>query len=237
METSLELSGTMVAVLLVLTNHEDMGNTGKKTGWYLPELAHPYHVFKTAGYSMTMVSPKGGKAPLDKSSVDAFAEDPICKEFLKSDAMKATETTSTIASVDLAKFDVIFYVGGHGPMFDLADCEVSKKAVATVYENGGIVAAVCHGPAGIVNAKLSNGEYLVKGKKVTCFTDKEEDMIKLVEAMPFLLETKLKEHGAEFESEEAWQPCVSVSACGRVATGQNPASATPLAEKIVELLK
>lgn len=221
---------------MVLTNHEDMGNTGKKTGWYLPEMAHPYHVFKKAGFSMTLVSPKGGKAPLDPSSLEAFKEDPVCKEFLAdSEAMKAVDNTIALEAVDPTKFDVVFCVGGHGPMFDLPDNKTLEKAVTTIYEKGGIASAVCHGPAGIVNTKLSNGEYLVKGKKVTCFTDKEEEMMKLVEAMPFLLETKLKEHGAVFENADPWQSCVSCDQ--RVVTGQNPASATPLAEKIVELLK
>ncbi|KAL9980238.1 hypothetical protein ACROYT_G008796 [Oculina patagonica] len=213
-----------------------MGNTGKKTGWYLPEMAHPYHVFKKAGYDMTCVSPKGGKAPLDPGSLEQFKDDPVCKEFLAdSEAMKAVDNTTPIHSVDPTKFDMVFCVGGHGPMFDLPDCEALNKAVRTIYEKGGIAAAVCHGPAGIVNTKLSNGEYLVKGQKVTCFTDEEEAAVKLVEAMPFLLETRLKEHGAVFENAPLFQPCVCAS--NRVVTGQNPASATPLAEKIVELLQ
>lgn len=221
---------------MVLTNHEDLGNTGKKTGWYLPEMAHPYHVFKKAGYDITVVSPKGGKAPLDPGSLKAFKEDAVCKEFLAdSEAMKAVDNTASINSVDPAKFDVIFFVGGHGPMFDLPENDDVNKAVATVYEKGGIAAAVCHGPAGIVNTKLSSGEYLVKGQKVTCFTNAEEKAEKLVDAMPFLLETKLREHGAQFENAPNFQPCVCVS--NRVVTGQNPASATPMAEKIVELLQ
>lgn len=226
----------MVAVLMILTSHEDLGNTGKKTGWYLPELAHPYHVFKKVGFDMTFVSPKGGKAPLDPGSVEAFKGDAICQEFLADkEAMHLVDTTNVITSIDLAKFDVIFCVGGHGPMFDLPDNVEINKAVAAVYEKGGIAAAVCHGPAGIVNTKLSNGEYLVKGKEVTCFTNAEEEAVKLVEAMPFLLETKLREHGAQFENAPLFQPCVCAS--NRVVTGQNPASATTMAEKIVELLQ
>lgn len=173
---------------------------------------------------------------MDPSSLEAFKEDPVCKEFLAdNEAMKSVDNTIALDTVDPAKFDVVFCVGGHGPMFDLPQNETLEKAVRTIYEKGGIASAVCHGPAGIVNTKLSNGEYLVKGKKVTCFTDKEEDAMGLVEAMPFLLETKLKQHGAVFENADLWQPCVCADK--RVATGQNPASATPLAEKIVELLK
>ncbi|XP_068747913.1 uncharacterized protein [Montipora capricornis] len=233
----------MVAILMVLTNHEDMGNTGKKTGWYLPEMAHPYHEFKKAGFDLTLVSPKGGKAPLDPSSLEAFKNDPVCKEFLENkDAMEGVENTIDINSVDPAKFDAVFVVGGHGPMFDLPDNDKVNEAVAAIYEKGGIAAAVCHGPAGIVNTKLSSGEYLVKGHEVTCFTNKEEEIIKLVDAMPFLLETKLVEHGAVFKkAKEPWQANVCVSkkegCTGQVATGQNPNSATPLAEAIVKLLK
>ncbi|KAM7430553.1 hypothetical protein ABFA07_018743 [Porites harrisoni] len=227
----------MVAVLMVLTSHEDMGNTGKKTGWYLPELAHPYHVFKTAGYNMTFVSPKGGKAPLDPSSLEAFKNDTICQDFLADkEAMNLVDNTNAITSIKAADYDVVFCVGGHGPMFDLPNNDDVNKAIATIYEKGGIAAAVCHGPAGIVNTKLSNGDYLIKGKKVTGFTNAEEEAVKLVEAMPFLLETKLKENGAQFEkAPNMFEVCVCAS--DRVVTGQNPASATPMAEKIVELLK
>jgi len=242
-EFSAKQSVKMVAILMLLTNHAEMGNTGKKTGWYLPEMAHPYHEFKKAGFEITLVSPKGGKAPMDPSSRDAFGEDPVCKEFLEDkDVMQRVEETKSLKDMDPANFDAIFVVGGHGPMFDMADNDQVNKTVAAIYEKGGIAAAVCHGPAGIVNTKLSNGEYMVKGHEVTCFTNEEEGLVKLVDAMPFLLETKLVENGAVFKhAGKAWKGHVCVSKkeghSGYVATGQNPNSATPLAEAIVKLLR
>lgn len=237
----------MVKILFMVTNHPKMGNLDKPTGWYLPEVAHPYHVFKEAGYDQTVASPKGGNAPMDPSSYDAFKGDSICADYLKSikvtdsngerikDAYLGLVDTTPLASVNPADYDVVFCAGGHGPMFDFPNCELLHKAVRAVYEKGGIASAVCHGPAGIVDVKLSNGDYLVKDKEVTCFTNAEEEEMNLVKPMPFLLETRLREHGAKFCNSDNWQACVAAS--NRVVTGQNPASATPMAEKIVELLK
>lgn len=229
----------MVKVLLLVTNHGKMGHLDKKTGWYLPEVAHPYLVFKEAGFDIIVASPKGGDAPMDPGSFEQFEKDQECQTFKDdfniTNKDSCLKNTVPLKQVDLSSIDVLFCAGGHGPMFDLPDNELVNKAVATVYEKQGIVAAVCHGPAGIVNTKLSNGEYLVKNKKVTCFTNSEEHAIQLTGAMPFLLETKLKEHGAHFEAAENWHPNAIV--CERVVTGQNPASASPMSKKIVDILK
>ncbi|KXJ25183.1 glyoxalase 3 [Exaiptasia diaphana] len=227
----------MVKVLLLVTNHGKMGNLDKKTGWYLPEVAHPYKVFKEAGYEIIMTSPKGGDAPMDPSSYEQYRNDEDCQMFLADYKIQDNFLKDTVPldKVDLKSCDVFFCAGGHGPMFDLPDNDLVNNSVTAVYEKGGVAAAVCHGPAGIVNTKLSNGEYLVKGKKVTCFTNSEEDEMNLSQAMPFMLETRLKEHGAVFNAAPNWQANVEV--CDRVITGQNPNSATPIAQAIVKELQ
>lgn len=221
-------------VLIVLTSHGQMGNTGKPTGWYLPEVAHPYHVFKVAGYSCTFISPKGGKAPMDPSSAEAFKDDKICQEFLANkEVMGLIDNTLTAAKVS-GDFDVVFYAGGHGPMFDIPE-DLAIAALATqVYEKGGILAAVCHGTVGLVPVKLSNGDSVLKGQCVTSFSNSEEDAVDLSSAMPFMLETRLKELGANYSAAANWQEHVVVS--GRIVTGQNPASATATGEGVVKVL-
>ncbi|KAL6070871.1 Type 1 glutamine amidotransferase domain-containing protein [Balamuthia mandrillaris] len=223
-------------VVIVVTNHDKLGNTGKQTGWYLPEVAHPHKVFVDNGYQVVFVSPKGGKAPVDEGSVTAFKDDPVSTDFLKNDKVTAElQNTKSPSQIDPSKVQAIFYAGGHGPMFDLPEDEQVAKLATAIYENGGVVGAVCHGPVGLVPVKLSSGEYLLKDKVVTSFTNSEEAAVNLTEAMPFLLEDKLKERGATFRCTENWGRHVEVS--DRVVTGQNPASATATAEAIVSLLK
>lgn len=225
-----------MAVLLVVTNWDHIGDTGIKTGWYLPEVAHPYYVLKEHGVPMTICSPKGGFAPMDPSSGEAFKDDPECKRLLADDdVQKQLKNTVAAKDVDPSKFKAIVFTGGHGPMFDFPDSVELNKAAADIYEAGGIAAAVCHGTAGLVNTTLKDGSYLVKGHKVTSFTNSEEISIKLMDPMPFALETRLKEHGADFVDGGDWQKNVQVS--GRVITGQNPASATGLGEAIAKKLK
>lgn len=223
-----------IRVLTVVTNHADLGNTGKKTGWYLPEVAHPYDVFVKAGFEVDFVSPQGGQAPMDPGSAEAFKDDPVCQAFLKSGAEKL-RTTMTPSQVDISKYKVIFYAGGHGPMFDLPNNMEIANLCTKAYEAGAIVSAVCHGTVGLVPVKLSNGDSIVKGQTVTSFTNAEEEFMKLTEAMPFLLETKLRELGANFVGAANFQ--VNVQTSGRIVTGQNPPSASPMAEKIVSLVK
>ncbi|KAL8591341.1 hypothetical protein ACOMHN_052607 [Nucella lapillus] len=229
----------VVKVLFVLTSHAKLGETGKKTGWYLPEVAHPYEVFKNAGYTCDFISPKGGPAPMDPGSAKAFKDDEVCKKLLADQTVMAQiNKTKTSNQVSASDYQVIFYAGGHGPMWDLPHATDIAQLCTQIYEKGGIVSAVCHGTVGLVEVKASvgGGELLLKGKTVTAFSNSEEDLVQLSQYMPFMLETRLKELDAIYEKASGdFQPKVCVS--GRIVTGQNPASATPLAVKIVELLK
>lgn len=218
-------------VIIVLTNHEQLGNTGRKTGFYLSEVSHPYEEFKKAGLEVDFVSPEGGAAPMD--GVDR--KDPANAAFLDNPELVArTQTTLAARDVDASKYGAIFYAGGHGTMWDLPQSAALQSLTAKIYENGGVVAAVCHGPAGIVNVKLSNGQYLVAGKKVTSFTDAEESAVGLTDVVPFLLEKTLKERGAEFSGAPNFKENVVISE--RLATGQNPASARKLASSVAQFL-
>ena len=200
-------------------------------------MAHPYHVL-SPHTSITVASPHGGEAPLDPSSVEAFKEDKQSTDFLstKSDVWKNTEKLSNVKASD---YDAIFYVGGHGPMFDLATDSTSQKLIADAYESGKVVAAVCHGPAAFVNVKLSNGKHLLDGVPVTGFSNEEEEQAGLVDAMPFLLEDGLKKAGGTYEkASAAWGPkVVSGGEGGRIVTGQNPASAAGIGEEILKALR
>lgn len=219
-------------VLVVLTSHDSLGKTGKETGYYLPEVSHPVAVFERAGLSVDFVSPKGGKAPM----IGIDLNDPANAAFLNnSEKMAQVENTLNPSEVDPSVYDAIFYAGGHGTMWDFADNSRLASIAASIYERGGVVSAVCHGPAGLVNIRLSNNEYLVAGKKVSVFTNEEEAAAGLTDIVPFLLEAKLIERGATVDKAPNFQAKSVVS--DRLVTGQNPASATGVAEKVVELLK
>jgi putative intracellular protease/amidase len=219
-------------VLFVLTSHDTLGNTGKETGFYLSEVTHPEAVFEKAGIEVEFVSPKGGKAPM--TGVDL--QDPLDKAFLENAAKVAkVENTLTPHQIDPARYDAIFYAGGHGTVWDFSTNEQLDRTAATIYENGGVVGAVCHGPSGLVNLKLSDGAYLVAGKTVSSFTNEEEAAVGLSDVVPFLLESKLIERGANHTKASNFQPHVVVS--DRLVTGQNPASATGVGERMVELLQ
>ncbi len=220
-------------VLIVVTNHETLGKTGKKTGYYLPEVTHPYYKFKDAGFDVTFASPNGGYAPMDPKSLDL--KDPYNKKFYENEKlMNKLKNTVSLKSVDASKFDAIVFAGGHGTMWDFPNSESLNSLTAKIYEKGGVVAALCHGPAALVNVKLKNGEYLIRNKKTTGFTNEEEEIVKLTNEMPFLLETKLKERGASFNGASPWSENVVVD--NRLITGQNPASASKLGEEVVKLL-
>lgn len=219
-------------ILIVLTSHATLGNTGKETGFYLPEVTHPEAVFTRNGLSVNYVSPKGGKAAM----VGVDMTDPVNKAFLDNpEKLAQIENTLAPHQVNPAEYDAIFYAGGHGTMWDFPENTELANIAASIYEKGGIVGAVCHGPAGLVNIKLSNGNYLVAGKKISCFTNEEEASVGLTEVVPFLLEAKLTELGASIEKAANFQLKVSVSE--RLVTGQNPASASLIGEEIVKLLK
>ncbi len=218
-------------VLFVLTSHDQLGNTGKETGFYLPEVTHPYAAFEQAGIEVEFVSPKGGKAPM----IGVDLSDPLNKAFLDAPAKVAkVENTLTPAEIDPTRYDAIFYAGGHGTMWDFRDNDALAKIAAKVYEQGGVVGAVCHGPAGLVNIKRADGSYLVTGKTVSSFTNEEEAAVKLNEVVPFLLEPALIERGATHTKAPNFQSHVEVSE--RLVTGQNPASAKGVGEQMVKLL-
>jgi putative intracellular protease/amidase len=219
-------------VAIVLTNHGQLGDTGKPTGFYLSEATHPYEVFHASGYEIEFLSPKGGLAPMD--GVDA--SDPINAAFLADESLVArTKQTTPIAAVDPARYDAVFFSGGHGTMWDFPDDPGVQALIRAVYERGGVVAAVCHGPAAIVNARRSDGTYLVAGKEVSAFTDEEETAVALETVVPFALESTLRERGAIFVEAPNFEKKVAVSE--RLVTGQNPASATGVAEAVVVLLE
>ncbi len=220
-------------VLIVVTNHADLVGSGRKTGYYLPEVTHPYFKFRAASIDVDFASPNGGMAPMDPKSLDL--KDPLNKKFYENkDLMAKLENTLSLKTINSKAYKAIIFAGGHGTMWDLPKSKAVSKVSREIYESGGYVAAVCHGPAALINIKLSNGEYLLKGRKVTGFTNEEEDIVKLSQYMPFMLEDKLKERGAIFEGASAWSEKVVVD--GRLVTGQNPASAGELGQKIVELL-
>lgn len=215
-------------VLIAMTSHDKKGDTGAPTGAYLPEVAHPYEVFAKAGYQIKLASVRGGQVPLD--GVDDADE--ASRAFLAAHRDELAKTPSA-DSVDPARFDVIFFAGGHGAMWDLPDSRGFANVARHVYENGGVVSAVCHGPAALVNLQLSSGQYLVAGKNVSAFTNEEERTVKLDQVVPFLLADKLVERGARHQPAALWQKQVVVD--GRLVTGQNPASAAGVAEAVVAL--
>lgn len=223
---------TSQKVLIVLTSHDTLGDTGKETGFYLPEVTHPLDAFTKAGLMVDFVSPKGGKSPM----VGVDLEDPLNKAFLDdSEQVSRVENTLNPAQIDPAEYGAIFYAGGHGTMWDFVDNQELAGIATAIYEAGGVVGAVCHGPAALVNLKLSDGAYLVANKTVAAFTNEEEAAVGLTDIVPFLLEAKLIERGANFTKVANFQVCVVE--CDRLVTGQNPASAAGVGEKMVELIK
>lgn len=219
-------------ILFVVTSHDKKGSTGEPTGFYLGEAAHPWEVLHDAGYVIDFVSPKGGKAPVDGFDLT----DPVNKKFWENaEYHKKIENTLKPSDVKPGDYAAIYYAGGHGAMWDFADNTALQQIASAIYEKGGVVGAVCHGPAGLVNIKLSNGKYLVDGKKINAFTNEEEEAVGLTKVVPFLLEDGLIKHGAKFEKSGLWQVHVTVD--NRVVTGQNPQSAKGVGEAMLTELK
>lgn len=219
-------------VLFAVTSHDKKGDTGEPTGFYLSEVAHPWEVLVNAGYEIDFVSPEGGKAPVDGFDL----ADPINKKFWEDKVCRhKIEHTKKPSEIDPREYVAIHFAGGHGTMWDFPDNVALAKIAASIYENNGIVSAVCHGPAGLVNIKLSSGKYLVQDKKINAFTDDEERAVKLDKVVPFLLESKLIERGAIFEKSAPFQS--HAVADQRVVTGQNPQSATAVGKAVLEELK
>lgn len=221
-------------ILMVLTSHDQLGNTGRKTGFWLEEFAAPYFVFRDAGVQLTLASPKGGQPPVDPKS-DLPENQTSAMSRLKQDETAKAALAHTVKLEDMkaGDFDTVFYVGGHGLMWDLAESRVSIALLESFYNSGKPIALVCHSP-GVLRHVTYKGEPLVKGKRVTGFTNGEEGAVQLTHVVPFLVEDELLRLGAIFEKVADWQPFSVVD--GRLITGQNPASSTTAAENLINLL-
>ena len=221
-------------IVMVLTSHDQLGNTGRKTGFWLEEFAAPYFVFRDAGVQITLASPKGGQPPLDpKSDLPENQTDAMTRFKKDSAAQQALSQTVKLADVKAEDFDTVFYPGGHGPMWDLAESPESIALLEAFYNSGKPIALVCHSP-GVLRHVTYKGEPLVKGKRVTGFTNGEEEEMKLTKVVPFLVEDELLKLGAIFEKKANWQPFSIVD--GRLVTGQNPASSTSAAQALLKLM-
>ncbi len=217
--------------LIVVTSHDQLADTGKRTGWYLSEVTHVYYPLIAAGFSVDFASPMGGEAPMDESS--RKLDDPDNKRFVEDAAlMTRMRETMALSSVDPGRYSVVHFAGGHGVMWDFPGHPEIQRVAAGIYDHGGIVAAVCHGPAALVDVKLADGSYLVTNKAVSGFTNAEEDAAGLTDKVPFLLETKLRERGADFQPGAMWSSQTAISE--RLITGQNPQSAKAVGELIVK---
>jgi len=221
-------------ILMVLTSHDVLGDTGRKTGFWLEEFAAPYFVFRDAGVAVTLASPKGGQPPVDPKSDEPGNQTEAMARFKKDAvAQKALSQTQKLAEMKSADFDTIFYVGGHGPLWDLAESKDSIALLESFYNSGKFIALVCHSP-GVLRHVTYKGEPLVKGKRVTGFTNGEEEAVKLTHVVPFLVEDELLRLGAIFEKKKDWD--VYAVTDGRLVTGQNPASSTTAAQALLKLV-
>ena len=222
-------------ILMVLTSHDELGDTGKKTGFWLEEFAAPYYVLKDAGHEITLASPAGGQPPLDPKSDEPDAQTDATKRFKGDEEAQAhLASTSKLAEIDVSQFDGVFYPGGHGPLWDLAESADSKATIEGALSAGKPVALVCHAPAVLKNVTSPEGHPIVKGRKVTGFTNEEEEAVGLTDVVPFLLEDVLKEQGGDFSKDGVFEPYVVQD--GLLITGQNPPSSEPAAEKLLEAL-
>ena len=216
--------------LIVVTGHSQLGDTGEETGWHLSEVSHVYWPLVNAGFAVEFASPSGGEASIDQESIKL--DDPENKSFI--DKLKIANALKTMAlrEVNPDQYQVIYFAGGHGTMWDFPDNPNIDEITRSIYEKGGIVAAVCHGPAALTSVKLTDGEYLINGKKINSFTDEEERAVGKEQIVPFLLETRLRERGALFEGGSNFSEKVVTD--GRLITGQNPQSASALGKEIVK---
>ena len=222
-------------ILMVLTSHDKLGDTGNKTGFWLEEFAAPYYVFKDAGAEITLASPKGGQPPLDPSSDADDAQTDATKRFKSDDAaQKELANTEVLSSVSADGFDAIFYPGGHGPLWDLAEDKASINLIETFAASDRPVGAVCHAPAVFKHTKGTDDKPLVSGKTVTGFTNTEEEAVGLTDVVPFLVEDMLKSNGGTYKKGDDWASFVVTD--GKLVTGQNPASSEEAAHKLLSLL-
>ncbi|ARP90405.1 type 1 glutamine amidotransferase domain-containing protein [Bordetella genomosp. 9] len=222
-------------ILMVLTSHDQLGNTGRKTGFWLEELAAPYYAFKDAGADIVLASPKGGQPPLDPKSSEPDSQTEATRRF-DADAQAKTQLAATVRLDSLAQddFDTVFYPGGHGPLWDLAEDRHSIALIESFVAAGKPVALVCHAPGALRHVKAPDGRPLVSGKKVTGFTNSEEAAVQLTDVVPFLVEDELKAKGGEFSRGPDWAPYVVED--GLLITGQNPASSASAAQLLLKRL-
>ncbi|MFL0693563.1 MAG: type 1 glutamine amidotransferase domain-containing protein [Agrobacterium tumefaciens] len=222
-------------ILMVLTSHDELGDTGKKTGFWLEEFAAPYYVMKDAGADITLASPKGGQPPLDPKSDEPDAQTEATDRF-KADqtAQQLLASTTPLSQINPAEFDAVFYPGGHGPLWDLAEDRDSIALIEAFAAKDRPIGVVCHAPGVLRHVKGKDGEALVKGRKVTGFTNSEEEAVGLTDVVPFLVEDMLQERGGHYEKGADWG--VYVVTDGKLVTGQNPASSEEAAKKLLALL-
>ncbi|WP_251879907.1 type 1 glutamine amidotransferase domain-containing protein [Achromobacter sp. Marseille-Q4954] len=223
-------------ILIVLTSHDTLGNTGRKTGFWLEEFAAPYYAFVDAGAKVTLASPAGGQPPLDPKSDDPDAQTDDTRRFRQdADAQRQLAATLRLAQVQAADYDAVFYPGGHGPLWDVAEDSNSVALIETMLAAGKPVAAVCHAPGVLRHAKTADGKPLVQGRQVTGFSNAEEAAVQLSDVVPFLVEDELKQLGGQYTSGPDWQP--HVVGDGLLVTGQNPASSVGVAQALLDRLK
>ena len=226
----------MINVLFVLTSHDQLGETGQKTGFWIEEFATPYYALTDAGVVVTLSSPKGGQPPIDPKSDAPENQTESTKRFKQDQALQEKlSLTMKLSDTFADEFDAVFFPGGHGPMWDLNKDPNVTRLVQNFHRQNKFIAAVCHGPAALLNAKGDNGELLIKGKKVTGFTNTEEEAVKLTKVVPFLLEDALKAAGAGYSKKDDWQSYTVQD--GQFLTGQNPASSEQVAKDLLQLLK
>ncbi len=223
-------------ILIVLTSHSALGNTGEKTGFWVEEFATPYYVLADAGADITIASPMGGQPPVDPKSELADAQTPSTERFYKDNVLIDKVAYSLkLSDVKYDDYDAVFYPGGHGPLWDLATDKNSVKLIEEFYNHQKPIAFVCHAPAALINVKAENGQPLVKGKHLTGFSNTEEEAVKLTKVVPFLLEDELKKHGAHYTKGDDWSSYVKQD--GLLITGQNPASSAAVANLLLKFLK
>jgi putative intracellular protease/amidase len=222
-------------ILMVLTSHDELGNTGQKTGFWVEEFAAPYYAFIDAGVEVTLASPQGGQAPIDPTStLEDFQTEATTRYDNDPAAQAKIATTVELSTLNESDFDGVFYPGGHGPLWDLTDNTDSINLIESFLKAGKAVAAVCHASAALLNVKQVSGEFAIKGKAVTGFTNSEEEAVQLTEVVPFLLEDELIKRGGEYEKAEDWHAFVVQD--DLIITGQNPASSALAAEKLLAQL-
>jgi putative intracellular protease/amidase len=223
-------------ILIVLTSHSQLGDTGQKTGFWLEEFATPYYIFKDSNADVTLASPNGGQPPIDPKSDQPDFQTEATERFKRDpEAQSVLANTQKLSDISPHDYDAVFYAGGHGPLWDLAEDRNSIALIETMYASGKPVAAVCHAPAVLRHTEGPDGAPLVKGKSVTGFSNTEEDAVQLSEVVPFMLEEELKAKGANYSKADDWQPYAITD--GNLITGQNPASSDPVAKAVLEIIK